>query len=108
MPKKIKIIPETLAKISLYGLKKFPTEAAIRPKMVKANINPSENAVVMSMALFLSLNKKEKNVGNKTIEHGEVKEIMPAKKAARKVIFAAIDCSYSFSFCRLIGSSAET
>ena len=89
IPKKIRTNPETTAKVSLYALKKFPRKPAIRPKIVNAASNPVENAIVISMAFFLSLNATEKNAGNNAMPQGDVIDIRPAKNARRNVMLDA-------------------
>src|SRR3989338_1850493 len=95
--KKIKTNPETKAKVSLYSLKKFPKKPAIKPNIVNAANNPSEKALVMSTAFFLSLNATEKNAGSNAIPQGEVIEMSPAKNARKKVMLKANCCSYCLS-----------
>ena len=87
-------------------LKKLPKNPAIKPKIVNAINKPMENAVVISIAFFLSLNANAKNAGNKAIPQGDVIEIKPAKNASKNVMLEANCCSCCLSFCNPTGNAS--
>lgn len=89
VPKKISMMPESMANVLLYTLKKSPRSPAMTPKSVKASASPRENAIVIRTARLRSLNTTEKNVGRITKPQLEVNVKIPARNATRKVTLLA-------------------